>query len=165
MSFIKGPPSIVHLNADEKLAATLMLEKFKVIAQNSANFAELVPKIKASPKPHIDTALPHNETLRFNKEELLENIADELSHVKQMAETHGFIHILSLAYTGRMLRAAMEISKELDDDLAKQVTTEAFEATLAFTKLTEPRKTYNTNKVFILEETDTTNKWLERRKE
>ena len=138
-----------------------MLQKFGEIVQERERFISLSSTFGSTEKRYVDTTLPHDETLRFDKVQLFQNIADELNYIRINAKDYGFIHILSLAYAGRMLRAAFEVSKEVDDVIVKQTTKEAFEAITDFTRLVCPQNTVDSSSVFILKESGFTKLWEE----
>jgi len=161
-ALVCGPPKFRRLNRSEISSARIMLGKFNNITKNKEKFVLLASKIETVPKTYIDTVLPfHDEILRFNNYELLQNIVDELSYVERVAETYGFIHVVSLDYVEKMLRVAMRVAKEMDDDVATQATTEAFEATKTFAKLVYSQKTLESNEVFVLKETPTVQEWFD----
>ena len=110
---VSGPPKLVKLNYKQKTLAkdfSSKLNKTCKVCECMRKYAYAIsPKV-----PNIDMALPDDDSLCFNKHDILHDSIYQIKSITTYTDIYGFLPHIGIAYLGRLL-VAMKLT--IDEDL------------------------------------------------
>jgi hypothetical protein len=159
----RGPPLFIQTTKSQKQIAerlTVHLKGTCKACECLKSFANIIiPK-----NVHVDMALPNDDTLRFDKKDVLAESVRQIEDISIFMKSGGYTSINTMGYLGRLL---FVIQKTIDEDLqsgddvlsCKESANQSLEMLEKF--YSELPEEYKERKsaVFVLNDTEYTNKW------
>lgn len=153
-TIVIGPPKFVELNKKQKESVEDLVVKLGEtckLCECLKTFADTITPKDTS----VETALPQEQILCFDKKYLLENSVGHIEEFRKYAGSGGFILNDGIAYLGRMLRA---MQSTIDDDIhdknilpCKNSVDESMETLKDFCKTLPKQERNNNNTVWVVQ--------------